>query len=115
MIRKAEIAPAMASAVYVTLPPYETPTGEYQGMVHFQRMLRFPPHERLSALLDSELEPIPVNASAAEVARRLASYDLVAIPVVDESNNMLGVITIDDVLDHLLPDDWRHADDEGGS
>ena len=112
LIRRAEIPPAMASAVYVTHPPYETPTGEYLGMAHFQRMLRFPPHERLSALLDTEIEAIPVQASAAEVARRLASYDMVALPVVDDQHHLVGVVTIDDVLDHLLPEDWRHADDE---
>lgn len=111
MIRNAEIPPAMAAAVYVTLPPYETPTGEYQGIVHFQRMLRYPPHERLSALLD-EVEPVRDDAPAAVVARRLASYDLVAIPIVDADNNLLGVATIDDVLDHLLPEDWRQADDD---
>ena len=104
----------MASAVYVTHPPYETPTGEYLGMAHFQRMLRFPPHERLSALLDTEVEAVPVHASTAEVARRLASYDMVALPVIDENRQLVGVVTVDDVLDHLLPDDWRHADDETG-
>jgi len=112
MIRRAEVPSAMASAVYVTRPPYETPTGEFLGLAHFQRMLRFPPHERLSSLLDSEIEGVPVTASAAEVARRLASYDMVALPVVDEQHHLVGVVTIDDVLDHLLPDDWRHADDE---
>ena len=112
LIRRAGIPPAMSSAVYVTHPPYETPTGEYQGMAHFQRMLRFPPHERLSALLDTEIEAVPVRASAAEVARRLASYDLVALPVVDDQRHLVGVVTIDDVLDHLLPEDWRHADEE---
>ena len=112
LIRRAEIPPAMASAIYVTHPPYETPTGEYLGMAHFQRMLRFPPHERLSALLDTEIEAVPVRASAAEVARRLASYDLVALPVVDDQRHLVGVVTIDDVLDHLLPEDWRHADEE---
>lgn len=112
LIRRSEVPPAMASAVYVTHPPYETPTGEYIGMAHFQRMLRYPPHERISALLDTELEAVPVSASAAEVARRLASYDLVALPVVDKQKQLVGVVTIDDVLDHLLPDDWRHADDE---
>lgn len=110
-IRRREIPPAMASAVYVTHPPYETPTGEYLGMVHFQRMLRFPPHERLSALLDTEIEAITVDGSAAEVTRRLASYDLVALPVVDDHHRLVGVVTVDDVLDHLLPDDWRHADE----
>ena len=112
LIRRAEVPVAMASAVYVTHPPFETPTGEYLGMAHFQRMLRFPPHERLSALLDTAIEAIPVHASAAEVARRLASYDMVALPVVDDQHHLVGVVTIDDVLDHLLPDDWRHADDQ---
>ncbi len=112
MIRRAEVPSAMASAVYVTRPPYETPTGEYLGMAHFQRMLRFPPHERMSALIDAEIEAVSETASAAEVARRLASYDLVALPVVDEHDRLVGVITIDDVLDHLLPDDWRHTDEE---
>lgn len=114
MIRRAEVPPAMASAVYVTHPPYETPSGEYLGMVHFQRMLRFPPHERLSALLDAEIEAVPVTASAAEVSRRLASYDLVALPVVDDQQRLVGVVTVDDVLDHLLPADWRHAEPEEG-
>lgn len=115
MIRRREVPVAMASAVYVTNPPYETPTGEYLGMAHFQHMLRVPPHERLSALLDTEVEAVPVHASTAEVARRLASYDMVALPVVDGSGQLVGVVTVDDVLDHLLPDDWRHADDESGS
>lgn len=114
MIRRSEVPVAMASNVYVTHPPYETPTGEFIGIAHFQRMLRYPPHERLSALLDSEIEPIPVHASAAEVTRRLASYDLVALPVVDDQHRLVGVVTVDDVLDHLLPDDWRHADHEPG-
>ncbi len=109
-IRRAEVPAAMAAAVYITLPPYETPTGEYQGMVHFQRMLRFPPHERLATLLDDDVDPVSVHSSAAEVARMLASYDMVALPVVDEQRNLAGVVTVDDVLDHLLPDDWRHVD-----
>nr|WP_243751999.1 CBS domain-containing protein [Leucobacter weissii] len=114
MIRREEVPVPMASAVYVTHPPYETPTGEYLGMAHFQKMLRFPPHERISALIDGEIEAIPASASASEVARRLASYDLVALPVVDEQRQLVGVVTIDDVLDHLLPDDWRHADEPQG-
>lgn len=37
---------------------------------------------------------------------------MVALPVVDDQHHLVGVVTIDDVLDHLLPDDWRHADDQ---
>ena len=107
LIRRHELAPAKAATVCVTLPPYEPPTGRFLGVVHFQRMLRYPPHERLGALLDDGLEPLRADASLAEVARELATYNLVSLPVVDDHHRLVGVVTIDDVLDHLLPDDWR--------
>jgi CBS domain-containing protein/sporulation protein YlmC with PRC-barrel domain len=110
VIRRHELHPALAAAVFVTLPPFETPTGRLLGVVHFQRMLRYPPHERLGAILDEGLEPVRVTASAAEVARLLASYDLVSLPVVDAAHRLVGAISIDDVLDYLLPDDWRTHD-----
>jgi len=112
LIRRHELAPALGAAVCVTLPPYEPPTGRFLGMVHFQRMLRYPPMERLGTLLDQKLEPVRANASAAEVARTLASYNLVSLPVVDDNHRLVGVVTIDDVLDYLLPDDWRSHDDD---
>ncbi|MFZ4079572.1 MAG: CBS domain-containing protein, partial [Microbacteriaceae bacterium] len=112
MIRRHDTAPALAAAVCVTLPPYESPTGRYLGLVHFQRMLRYPPHERLGTLLDTGLEPVQANTSAAEVARILASYNLVSVPVVDDTHRLVGVVTIDDVLDYLLPDDWRSHDED---
>ncbi|WP_298036844.1 magnesium transporter MgtE N-terminal domain-containing protein [uncultured Microbacterium sp.] len=113
LIRRHELHPALAAAVFVTLPPFETPTGRLLGAVHFQRMLRYPPHERLGAIVDEAMEPVSVTASATETARLLASYDLVSLPVVDAAHRLVGVVTIDDVLDYLLPDDWRthdHAD-----
>jgi len=110
LIRRHELAPALGAAICVTLPPYEPPTGRFLGMVHFQRMLRYPPNERLGTLIDQSLEPVMANTSAAEVSRILASYNLVSVPVVDETHRLVGVVTIDDVLDYLLPDDWRSTD-----
>jgi Mg/Co/Ni transporter MgtE len=81
-------------------------------MVHFQRMLRYPPNEPLGALIDASLEPVQASTSAAEVSRILASYNLVSVPVVDDNHRLVGVVTIDDVLDYLLPDDWRSTNDE---
>jgi CBS domain-containing protein len=115
LIRRHELAPALGAAVCVTLPPYEPPTGRFLGMVHFQRMLRYPPNERLGTLLDQSLEPVLAGTHAAEVARRLASYNLVSVPVIDESHRLVGVVTIDDVLDYLLPDDWRSTDHESST
>ncbi|MDO8381659.1 MULTISPECIES: magnesium transporter MgtE N-terminal domain-containing protein [Microbacterium] len=110
LIRRHELHPALAAAVFVTLPPYETPTGRLLGVVHFQRMLRYPPHERLGAIIDDSVEPVHATASAAEVARLLASYNLVSLPVVDTAHRLVGAVSVDDVLDYLLPDDWRSHD-----
>ncbi len=108
--RRHELHPALAASVFITLPPYETPTGRLLGTVHFQRMLRYPPHERLGAIIDDTLEPATVTASAAEVARMLASYNLVSLPVVDSAHRLVGAVSVDDVLDYLLPEDWRSHD-----
>jgi Mg/Co/Ni transporter MgtE len=112
LIRRHELHPALAAAVFVVLPPFETPTGRLLGTVHFQRMLRYPPHERLGAIIDDTLDPVPATASAAEVARMLASYNLVSLPVVDQARRLVGAVSVDDVLDYLLPDDWRSHDEE---
>ncbi|MGA1837901.1 CBS domain-containing protein [Herbiconiux sp. 11R-BC] len=112
LIRRHELAPALGAAICVTLPPYEPPTGRFLGMVHFQRMLRYPPHERLGTILDQGLEPVTADTSAAVVSRILASYNLVSVPVVDDNHRLVGVVTIDDVLDYLLPDDWRSNDSD---
>jgi Mg/Co/Ni transporter MgtE len=111
LIRRKEVAPVLAAQVFVTLPPYEVATGRYLGVVHFQRMLRYPPHERLGTLLDSELEPLKPHTHISVIHRTLATYNLVALPVVDEESRLIGVVTVDDVLDHLLPDDWRTEDE----
>jgi flagellar motility protein MotE (MotC chaperone) len=110
LVRRHELAPVLGAAVCVTLPPYEPPTGRFLGLVHFQRMLRYPPNERLGTLIDQQTEPVKVDASAAEVTRVMATYNLLSVPVVDDAHRLVGVVTIDDVLDHVLPDDWRSQD-----
>jgi Mg/Co/Ni transporter MgtE len=111
-VRRADLSPALAAAVYVCRPPLETPTGRYLGLVHIQRMLREAPHEAVGAVLDRDVEPLPPGASLQHITRHLATYNLVATPVVDEAGRLVGVVTVDDVLDHLLPEDWRESDDD---
>ena len=54
-----------------------------------------------------------MDAPLLAVTRNLATYNLLALPVVDAEKRLLGVVSVDDVLDHLLPEDWRETDDEG--
>lgn len=112
-VRVPELSPAVASQVYVVRPPLETPTGRYLGVAHVQRLLREPPSQLVSAILDTSLQPIGPSAPLGQVARYFATYNLVALPVVDENDHLLGAVTIDDVIDHMLPADWREHDEEG--
>ena len=65
-------------------------------------------------IIDTELEPIGPDAPLESVTRYFAAYNLVALPVVDETGHLLGAVTVDDVIDHMLPEDWRDADDIPG-
>ena len=107
MVRREEISPASAAAVYVCRPPLETPTGKYLGMVHIQRLLREPPHAAVGSILDKDVEPLAPEDPLGRVTRIMATYNHVSLPVCDPDGHLLGAVTADDVLDHLLPDDWR--------
>lgn len=109
-IREPELSPVVAAQVFVARAPAATPTGKYLGMVHFQRLLREPPASIVGGLVDSDLEPLRPEATLTEVIKQMATYDLVAMPVIDSSHRLLGAVTVDDVLDHSLPRDWRDRD-----
>ncbi len=106
-VRDAELTPALACMVYVCRSPLETPTGRYIGGVHFQRLLREPPSTLVSTLIDTELEPLTPQTRLGVVSRYFATYNLVNAPVVDAAKRLHGAVTVDDVLDHVLPPDWR--------
>jgi CBS domain-containing protein len=97
----------LAAQVFVCRPPLETPTGRFLGVSGIQRLLREAPSKPLSRCIDEEWEPVHADASDREVAGRLAAYDVVAIPVVDDAGRLVGAVTIDDVLDRVLPSTWR--------
>ena len=109
-IRIPDLIPALASMVYVCRSPLETPTGRFLGVVHFQALLREPPSTLVGQIVDNDIDWPRPDASLEHVANLLAAYNMVALPVVDENAHLLGAVTIDDVLDHLLPEGWRESD-----
>lgn len=113
-IREPELSPVVAAQVFVARAPSATPTGKYLGMVHFQRLLREPPASIVGGLVDSGIEPLKTETGLLEITRRMATYDLIAMPVVDSAHRLLGAVTVDDVLDHSLPRDWRDRDAPDG-
>src|SRR5207244_2893231 len=78
---------------------------------HLQRLLREPPAHLVGGILDTGLAPLLPDVPLGAVTRYFATYNLVCGPVVDEENHLLGAVSVDDVLDHLLPEDWREQED----
>jgi Mg/Co/Ni transporter MgtE len=109
-IRNPELSPVVAAQVFVARAPSSTPSGKYLGMVHFQRLLREPPSTLLGGIVDNDIDPLRPDTDLTEITRRMATYDMVAMPVVDSARRLVGAVTVDDVLDHSLPRDWRERD-----
>jgi len=107
-VRSSEISAGLASQVFICRQPIETPTGRFMGVVHIQRLLREPPATLLGGILDTDIVPLSTEANLNEVSLYLASYNLLSVPIVDSNDRLLGVVTVDDVLDHLLPENWRN-------
>jgi CBS domain-containing protein len=106
-MREPDMPAGLGAQVFVVEPPTATPTGRYIGAVGFQRLLREPPSSAVGSCLDPVNEFVHPNLRELEVARRLAAYDAIAVPVVDDEGRLLGCVTVDDVLDRVLPANWR--------
>ena len=114
-VRDPDITPALSSLVFVVRPPTATPTGRYLGCVHLQALLREPPANLVSGIVDSDLPPLDPDSTLGAVTRYFAAYNLVCGPVLDDEGHLLGAVTVDDVLDHLLPHDWRESFEDAGT
>jgi CBS domain-containing protein/sporulation protein YlmC with PRC-barrel domain len=106
-LRNPDLPVPLATQVFVCQPPLETPTGRFIGVVGIQRLLRESPSKPIGRSIDEDWDPVKPDASDREVAGRLAAYNVVALPVTDDSGRLVGAVTIDDVLDRVLPRGWR--------
>jgi CBS domain-containing protein len=114
-VRDPDLSVPIAAQVFVCQPPLETPTGRYLGVVGVQRLLREAPSKPVGRCVDEDWDPLPATASDKEVAGALAAYDVVALPVIDDAGRLVGAVTIDDVLDRMLPAGWRITHTSAGS
>jgi CBS domain-containing protein/flagellar motility protein MotE (MotC chaperone) len=110
LIRNPDVTPALASQVFVVRPPQATPTGRFIGTAHIQRLLREPPSALVSGIIEKDTDSLSPYTPIADITKHLATYNLVAAPVLDDAGRLLGAVSVDDVLDHLLPEDWRDHD-----
>src|SRR5437762_3720864 len=69
------------------------------GVISLRRLLLVPPSTPLKRIMTTDITSVRTGTDQEEVARLVASYNLLAIPVVDDENKLVGVITVDDVID----------------
>jgi hypothetical protein len=101
-VRRSVIAPELLTNVFVS-----SREGGLEGSVPVTALLRAEPGRRLEKMVKHETPCLAPHASFEEVARLMADYNLTSIPVADENGQMVGVVTVDDVLEAMLPRGWR--------
>jgi len=105
-VRDRDMPATGAAQVYVCEPPLQTPTGQYLGNVGFQRLLRRAPSIPIGECIEARSFVKP-DLPQRELAAMLAAYNLIGVAVCDDAGQLLGAVTVDDVLDRLLPVGWR--------
>jgi CBS domain-containing protein len=103
-VRASELGPQQVSLVCVL-----DDGGALAGAVSLAELVRAPEDEEIASLIEAEA-PAPtvaVEADLPEVARVMSDYNLIAMPVLDGDCRPVGVIAVDDVLELLLPEEWR--------
>jgi Mg/Co/Ni transporter MgtE len=77
-------------------------------------LLREPPSALIGSIADTDIDPLSPDTPLSTITSYLATYNLVAAAVVDENDRLVGAVSVDDVLDHLLPKDWREQRERDG-
>ncbi len=101
-VRDSELAPETLTTVYLG-----DVQGALAGSVAVVALLRASPETRLADLAEHEPVSVATDADLPEVARTMTDYNLLMLPVIGDGERMVGVITVDDVLELTLPSGWR--------
>jgi CBS domain-containing protein len=80
------------------------------GVVSVITLLHSDPADSVKALMDPDPVRVSANADLTDIALLMADFNLYSIPVVDDADHVLGVVTVDDVLEAAIPDDWRRRE-----
>ncbi len=88
--------------------------GRLVGYVPLRRLFPAPPDRKIADMMERRLLTVRADATQEEVARLVSKYDVHAIPVVDEENRLLGIVTVDDVIDILIEEQTEDALHMGG-
>ncbi len=101
-VRMSELSAQQVSIVCVT-----GATGELIGTISLAELVRAGGEEMVSSLIEASTPTVTAGADLPDVARLMTDYNLIAMPVLDADEKPVGIIAVDDVLELLLPDEWR--------
>src|SRR5262244_175494 len=82
-------------------------TWHLAGVIALRNLILADPAMPLEQVMRTEIQVAHPHDDAAEVAQKISEYNLLALPVIDDSGDILGIITVDDAMEILLPRDWR--------
>jgi Mg/Co/Ni transporter MgtE len=101
-VRSSEIAPEALNVIFVC-----DAEGRLVGSLPVVALVRAPADLAVSEVAEHEPVSVGTDADLPEVARTMTDYNLTSLPVLDEEHRMVGVVTVDDVLEETLPAGWR--------
>ncbi|HVB96248.1 MAG TPA: CBS domain-containing protein [Chloroflexota bacterium] len=83
------------------------PNGRLVGVASLRDLVTSPPESLIKDIMTRDIFRAQASDPAEEVARTIAHYNLLAMPVVDDADHLLGVVTVDDAIDVILPEEWQ--------
>ncbi|HMW19059.1 MAG TPA: CBS domain-containing protein [Accumulibacter sp.] len=115
LLRAMDEVPDPLPAIYVVTRQqesgHETNTSEerlgFRGIVRLRSLIVAKPETQMVEIMEDDLPTINHSAKAEDATRLLAEYNLLAIPVLDDTDSMIGIVTVDDALAVLLPEIWQ--------
>jgi len=101
-IRRSPVAPEALGVIYTT-----DDEGRLTGTASVVRLLKSPSAARVGEIADIDPVAVRPDADLHAIVRKMSDFNLAAAPVIDDDHHMIGVVTVDDVLELLLPTGWR--------
>jgi Mg/Co/Ni transporter MgtE len=80
------------------------------GVVSVIALLQATASDAVAALMDDDPVRVTADTDLTDIALLMADFNLYSIPVVDDDDHVLGVVTVDDVLEATIPEDWRRRE-----
>jgi len=103
-LRDEEANPEMLYYLYI-----EDEDGVLNGVVSLGKIVLANQSTLLKDLIEDEIISVYPDTPADECARLVAKYDLLSLPVIDLNSSLLGIVTVDDILDEMAPEEWTRT------